>query len=618
MVSLRLALPIAIFVAIGCAPQRSPITIKPTPAAASCTPSDTATWRSKEAAAVRARRERFWWRYTDSDTVLVFVHGIRATWQNTWMNDCGAFWPDLVLADPRLAHVGVYMVGYPTSHADLGGAGTSPPSTVAGWILDSLTRDTTVLGLQFDGPRLRMGGTAVRRRPALDRRHVVFVSHSLGGIVTTEVLSELARRETLDSIRTRRVVSLFAVAVPLRGAGALTTLGCKYLTVLQSERSATQWCAFLGKENAYLRTVAADLGKLINYGVRVKPICETLRTSGVMIVPEGQCASVGEGPDYLETDHTSIAKPSSIQDIRHDKLATFVASGATTGVPIRKVAATAVARQRVKSVRRDTVVALPSTIGQAIAATGEWRGLLELPIPVRDTDSRVLIDSVDVLVMFGAEGPCPSLEYQHETPTERRSRVLSVPLQRISCIGAAAPQSAHDSSTVAAPPPSLIARVSFTGLMAEATGNGAGSATALDRDGRADEFTPLDWQRISPVSGSARWSIPDSSGMVCPNGLAIDRPHHQYLRDLLQGDEALPDSPLQELRRRTGAAANGATCGVLTYRVFEMSDGSPLTAWAPISRPCPLGGVDLRAISACISRPGREVLVRIPRAQQIY
>ncbi len=94
------------------------------------------------------------------DRVIVFVHGLHGD-RNSWRAANGVYWPDLVKTDPHFAYSDVDIVEYP-----------SPASN--GKMSSVQLADTLWNRLRLDH--------------IWDHREVVFLAHSLGGILVEEML----------------------------------------------------------------------------------------------------------------------------------------------------------------------------------------------------------------------------------------------------------------------------------------------------------------------------------------------------------------------------------------------------------------------------------------------
>ncbi len=107
--------------------------------------------------------------------VIVFVHGLHGS-RESWRASNGAYWPDMLRTDPRFSYSDVDVAEYPTpaSHGKMSSAQLS----------DILW-------------------TRLNQDHVWDHREVVFIAHSLGGILVEEMLL----RHPSDAARVRFIVS---------------------------------------------------------------------------------------------------------------------------------------------------------------------------------------------------------------------------------------------------------------------------------------------------------------------------------------------------------------------------------------------------------------------------
>jgi len=104
---------------------------------------------------------------------VVFVHGYFSSAASCWKSKSGVYWPELLLADPRLPEMSIFLGGYETG-IDSGQYGIRD---CANELFDSLQR------------RSPSHGASV-----LDGKNLTFVCHSLGGIVVRYMLEAYAER----------------------------------------------------------------------------------------------------------------------------------------------------------------------------------------------------------------------------------------------------------------------------------------------------------------------------------------------------------------------------------------------------------------------------------------
>lgn len=92
--------------------------------------------------------------------VIVFVHGLHGS-RDTWRASNGAYWPQLIQTDPHFQNSDVVVAEYPTPSM------RGQYSTVQ--LSEILWKD-------------------LQRQHVWDHREVVFIAHSLGGLITEEML----------------------------------------------------------------------------------------------------------------------------------------------------------------------------------------------------------------------------------------------------------------------------------------------------------------------------------------------------------------------------------------------------------------------------------------------
>ncbi len=107
--------------------------------------------------------------------VIVFVHGLHGD-RYTWSAANGAYWPDMVKTDPHFAYSDVVVAEYPSPSSN----GKMSSVQLADLLWNNL-----------------------KRAHVWDHREVVFLAHSLGGILVEEMLL----RHPADAAKVRFVVS---------------------------------------------------------------------------------------------------------------------------------------------------------------------------------------------------------------------------------------------------------------------------------------------------------------------------------------------------------------------------------------------------------------------------
>lgn len=224
---------------------------------------------------------------SDDDRVadIVFVHGLDGDGMSTWhpKDHPDAFWPKWI--GEAFPTAGVWSLGYKA--ASIGWTGTSMPLT---------DRATNVLSL--------LETIGIGKRP------IIFVVHSLGGLVVKQALRHACDLGNPDwkciAQNTKGIVFL---ATPHSGSDLASYL--KYLgTILKTTVTVDELKAHDGslrQLNLWFRN------NCIGMGIRVEVLFETQSTCGVTVVdPTSSDPGIGGViPIPVDADHISICKPDS-------------------------------------------------------------------------------------------------------------------------------------------------------------------------------------------------------------------------------------------------------------------------------------------------------------------
>jgi hypothetical protein len=137
-----------------------------------------------------------WYEDRDSDFAIVFVHGVLSDSHGCWYRppanpaSIGTYWPALLAHDDRFLRYSIYMGGYYTA-IDAG------PYQIADCAQELFAA---------------LGRSVGKSRPVLARRSIVFVCHSLGGVVTRYML------ESRSASFVEKNIGLALVASPSYGS----------------------------------------------------------------------------------------------------------------------------------------------------------------------------------------------------------------------------------------------------------------------------------------------------------------------------------------------------------------------------------------------------------------
>jgi pimeloyl-ACP methyl ester carboxylesterase len=265
----------------------------------------------------QGRDNNFWYVHNGSDTVIVFLHGLFSNSYGCWRYqdkkaDRSVFWPDLVRADPRFAGPSIYLAGYFTQLD----AGDYPIAQCAGEVFDALRRP------EADG-----------LPSALDKRNLIFVCHSTGGIVARYLLVR-HKEEFRD-----KGVGLALIASPSLGSrwADLAGLAARYYN--QQLGSQLRW------QGESLRDLHGQFRDLVDDRAKLMPGLFGMEASESKMIVRGWLprwlrwllpnrqkvvTALSAGQYFREvkvlrdTDHFSTVKPDGLHHPAHEFLVTFV------------------------------------------------------------------------------------------------------------------------------------------------------------------------------------------------------------------------------------------------------------------------------------------------------
>jgi pimeloyl-ACP methyl ester carboxylesterase len=211
-------------------------------------------------------------RNENHDRVIVFVHGIFGDADDTWKCErTGAYWPKLIAEDPVFQSSDIYVAAYASPY----------------WG-NTMTIDEIVSNLssRFDADGV------------FSHREVVFVSHSLGGLITQRFL--LTHRE-----RASQVPFIYFFSTPETGSQIANLASVFSADPLLNEMLP-------GNQNDYLLNLENEW---IAASFNIKRYCayEKKAMKGVLVVDRlsGTRNCTAQTPIPINEDHASIVKPCS-------------------------------------------------------------------------------------------------------------------------------------------------------------------------------------------------------------------------------------------------------------------------------------------------------------------
>jgi pimeloyl-ACP methyl ester carboxylesterase len=287
-----------------------------------------------------SRTNNLWYEYNNSPTVFVFVHGLLGDSRDTWLATDGAgapkqYWPELALRDPSLGKMSIFLGGY-YSAFDAGNYGVGD---AAAELWGALNRKPLYFGEQPVAESV------------MDKKNIVFITHSTGGIVARYVLHQY--RESFRD----KVVGLMLIASPSYGSKTADTLAVLVDLYQQKQAAQLRWGSDLVvdldknfKNMVYKRTIPNLVGveALENHFI----IHRKFLPNRLILVDETSAGRYFRAPVRLrDTDHFTVVKPPHRTHPAHELLADFMRDDVNPAIK----AAAAAAETRVGSLRDDVM-----------------------------------------------------------------------------------------------------------------------------------------------------------------------------------------------------------------------------------------------------------------------
>jgi pimeloyl-ACP methyl ester carboxylesterase len=234
-----------------------------------------------------------WVQQTSGSAVVVFVHGFLSSGEECWANANGTYWPDLVAkATPETS---VYVTTYRT--------GVGSRTFSVNDVSDSLYEV-----LKLDG--------------VLDRRLIVFVCHSMGGLVVRRML--VAQQKHFSDNH----IGLFLVASPSLGSRYADWLSPIARFFKNSQADTLR----MSETNEWLSALDQDFFNILDeLDISGRELVEDLSILRAGLITLQQIVSPLSGERYFRdplkiggSDHFSIAKPADSEGLQHRVLMEFL------------------------------------------------------------------------------------------------------------------------------------------------------------------------------------------------------------------------------------------------------------------------------------------------------
>lgn len=246
-----------------------------------------------------------WRQYRDSGTVIIFVHGVLSDALACWYNKKSkTYWPDLVAGDPTFAGANVFLGGYYTAF------------------------DSTDYGLADCAQELFSALFAADEHPAvLDHPRLVFVCHSLGGVVVRYMI------ERWQQYFRDKQIGLLLMASPSLGSGYANVFGNTIALFQHEAGHQLSWKSDILNDldvrfsDLLARHLVPSLVGMEACEHRFLVYYRWLAPLGIalprIVSPESAGRYFRPARPMPKTNHSSIVKPDSEQHVSHRLLREF-------------------------------------------------------------------------------------------------------------------------------------------------------------------------------------------------------------------------------------------------------------------------------------------------------
>jgi len=253
-----------------------------------------------------------WIRKPTGITSVVFVHGIISSGEDCWKHSNGSYWPELLKNEPDFQSIGIYVYSYQTGFFS------------GSYSLSDAVDDLKERFFNLDG--------------VADNQNIVFVCHSMGGIVVRKFIVERFH----DLLERNIEIGLYLVASPSLGSNYANWLEPIAIFLGHEQALALRfsqdncWLNDLDKtfnnlkESDRLKMQGKELveDKFVTFEHSWKFLKIRLKFLKYLLKPVVQpftgARYFGESYKVPNSDHFSIAKPEHKEADQHRLLKDFI------------------------------------------------------------------------------------------------------------------------------------------------------------------------------------------------------------------------------------------------------------------------------------------------------
>lgn len=241
-----------------------------------------------------------WYQLNNSNTLFIFIHGLNSDSEKCWTSPKGIYWPQLIAEDSRFGSPSIFMADFYTALTsnDYG------VKDCAKEVFDQLLRTDT-----YNNP------------PPIQKKNLVFVTHSTGGIVARYML------EAWSDNFTEKKIGLCLYASPSFGSKLSSRLGAVCSFFNNKLALELQWGSAILEDLDARFFGLLESDKLVISGMEAYENKAPFKIpfSSVRVVEKDSAARYfGARTLVANSNHSSIVKPESMSCQSHEILLDFL------------------------------------------------------------------------------------------------------------------------------------------------------------------------------------------------------------------------------------------------------------------------------------------------------
>ena len=257
-----------------------------------------------------SKENNSWYHFnSESGVVIVFVHGFFSNSKNCWQSKYEVYWPDLILSDSRFSNPSIFLAGYYTS-------------------VDSRDYRIADCAAEVYNALNRQNSNGIF--PPIANKNIIFVCHSLGGVVIRYMLES-----KVDAFKDKSI-GIALMATPSLGSDYANSMGgvSKYFRNGLADQLKSMSDALVDldarfKDLIQSKRIAGLVGveAIEHQAIFHMPWCSWLKT---IVSKESAARYFGYAQTLPRTNHFTVVKPDSLNHPSHQFLVDFYTRCAST------------------------------------------------------------------------------------------------------------------------------------------------------------------------------------------------------------------------------------------------------------------------------------------------